>query len=84
VRSNDDPRPQGARLRKRPKPPPVEWAVKHPEVNVIAHRSPRSVLYTLSQLPGGTLLRRVNGGEWQDTTEAEVRAEYAEQQGGAS
>lgn len=45
--------------RSEPTPAPREqWAVEHPKVNLSAHNSPHSVLYTLSKLPGGRIVVR--------------------------
>ncbi|MGW4114793.1 hypothetical protein ACWEFJ_28295 [Actinosynnema sp. NPDC004786] len=35
-----------------------EWAVEHPSVTLVAHRSGWSVLYTLAHVPGGRIVTR--------------------------
>lgn len=43
--------------------PARQWAVRHPDVELSVHRSPHSVLYTASKLPGGVIVTRLAGQE---------------------
>lgn len=43
-----------------------EYGVEHPEVETTAHTSRGSAEFTLSKLPGGVLVKRLPGGEWED------------------
>ena len=43
--------------------PARQWAVRHPDVELAVHRSPHSVLYTASKLPGGVIVTRLAGEE---------------------
>lgn len=43
--------------------PARQWAVRHPDVSLSVHRSPHSVLYTASKLPGGVIVTRLAGQE---------------------
>jgi hypothetical protein len=45
--------------------PTREWAVRRTDVQLTAHRSPHSVLYTASKLPGGVIVTRMSDqAEW--------------------
>ncbi len=46
-----------------PTPPACQWAVRHPDVDLTVHRSPHSVLYTASKVPGGVIVTRMAGQE---------------------
>lgn len=47
-----------------------QWAVRHPDVSLSIHRSPHSVLYTASKLPGGVIVTRASDqDEWRDETD---------------
>jgi hypothetical protein len=66
----DPPAPSGGASPTPTAEPRQQWAVQHPSVRTTAHNSPWSTLYTLSKLPGGTIVTRHSPDQpWTPTTE---------------